>query len=204
MSFDLNGYVDVAERVAAFAEKYPEGSLQSTLEFIPEASGWMCRAEAYRTPDDPRPGVGHAFEPVPGKTPYTKDSEAMNAETSAWGRAIVALGFPTKKIASADEVKARQTGSQTPAAPSNEVTVDTPGSSEVGFGKHKGSLIRDVPKNYWEWWLASEMAAKPDFAGLRAEVEMWMGLTEQPEPVAAQAGTLGSELGDIPFAPVIA
>jgi hypothetical protein len=32
----------------------------------------------------------------------------MNAETSAWGRAIIALGFPTKKIASAEEVRNRQ------------------------------------------------------------------------------------------------
>jgi hypothetical protein len=32
----------------------------------------------------------------------------MNAETSAWGRAIVALGIPTKKVASAEEVRNRQ------------------------------------------------------------------------------------------------
>ena len=104
--FKMDDYVDVAERIADFSEKYPDGSLQS--ELVRNDDGWLCTAYAYRTPDDPRPGVGHAFEPVPGKTPYTKDSEAMNAETSAWGRAIVALGFRTKKIASAQEVRARQ------------------------------------------------------------------------------------------------
>lgn len=104
--FNMADYVDVAERIAQFHQAYPDGSLQSTLER--QQDGWLCRAMAYRTPDDPRPGVGHAFEPVPGKTPYTRDSEAMNAETSAWGRAIVALGFETKKIASANEVRARQ------------------------------------------------------------------------------------------------
>ena len=36
----------------------------------------------------------------------------MNAETAAWGRAIVALGFSTKKIASAQEVRARQGSGQ--------------------------------------------------------------------------------------------
>lgn len=122
--FKMDDYVDVAERIRAFHDKYPDGSLQSELSFHSyeaedfnqksgqvvrvKGAGWLCTASAYRNADDTRPGIGHAFEPVPGKTPYTRDSEAMNAETSAWGRAIVALGFETKKIASADEVKARQ------------------------------------------------------------------------------------------------
>src|SRR3990167_9784769 len=88
--------------------------------------GVLGRAGASRPPDDPRPGVGHAFEPIPGKTPYTKDSETMNAETSAWGRAIVALGFETKKIASANEVRARQTSGE----PSRTPTASEPGLSE--------------------------------------------------------------------------
>ena len=69
----------------------------------------------------------HAFEPIPGKTSYTKDSEVMNAETSAWGRAIVALGFETKKIASADEVRARSG-----AAPTGEKTESAPTAHEAG------------------------------------------------------------------------
>jgi hypothetical protein len=57
--------------------------------------------------------VGLAWEPVPGKTSYTRDSELQNAETSAWGRAIVAvLAADTKKgIASAEEVQSRQSAS---------------------------------------------------------------------------------------------
>ena len=111
MAFNMADYKDVADRVAEFSAKYPEGSLQSDLTplyFGDVLVGWLCRAYAYRTPSDERPGVGHAVEPVPGKTPYTRDSEAMNAETSAWGRAIIALGFSTKKIASRQEVEARQ------------------------------------------------------------------------------------------------
>lgn len=110
--FNMDDYVDVAERIAMFNDKFPEGSLQSKLEPSRNAAGdivgWLCKAWAYRTAEDVRPGVGHAWEPVPGLTPYTKNSEAMNAETSAWGRAIIALGFPTKKIASANEVRNRQ------------------------------------------------------------------------------------------------
>jgi hypothetical protein len=112
----MDDYVEVAERIRLFKEKYPEGSLQSdealkTWTFDDQAF-IAVRAYAYRTPDDPRPGVGWAWEPVPGRTPFTKDSELMNAETSAWGRAIVALGFETKKIASANEVRNRQASSE--------------------------------------------------------------------------------------------
>lgn len=127
MSFNLDEYVDVSERIRQFAEKFPEGSLQSEIEFV--SGGVLCKAFAYRTAADERPGIGHAFEPIPGKTPYTRDSETMNAETSAWGRAIVALGFETKKIASANEVRARQgsgagptdtTGRENPANPGDD------------------------------------------------------------------------------------
>lgn len=118
MAFDLSDYVDVAERQGQFLDRYPEGSLQAELTpFLHEGFliGWLCKAFAYRTPDDPRPGVGHAYYAVPGKTPYTKDSEAMNAETAAWGRALVAVGLRTKKIASRQEVEAGQdSGAGTP------------------------------------------------------------------------------------------
>jgi hypothetical protein len=69
----------------------------------------MGRAYAYRTPDDGRPGIGTAWEPVPGRTPYTRGSEVQNLETSAWGRAIAALGVATKAgIATAQEVEGAQ------------------------------------------------------------------------------------------------
>ena len=108
-------YVDVATRIRDFKNDYPTGSLQQVrVEFhtIGSQTFVLYVAACYRTPDDERPGIGSAWEPVPGKTPYTKDSELMVAETSAWGRAIVAAtGAETKnngKIASADEVNARQ------------------------------------------------------------------------------------------------
>jgi hypothetical protein len=108
---NLDDYVEVHERIEAFYVKYPDGSLQSSWDLVDTAEGQMIvvRACAYRTPDDPRPGVGLASEPLPGLTPYTKHSELANGETSAWGRAIAALGFEVKRgIASANEVRNRQ------------------------------------------------------------------------------------------------
>lgn len=112
----LSDYVDVAERVRIFREKHPEGSLQPAnldkpveIVTIGDKTFLVYVAAAYRSPDDTRPGIGSAWEPFPGRTPYTKDSELMVAETSAWGRAIMAaLAGDSKRIASLDEVRARR------------------------------------------------------------------------------------------------
>jgi hypothetical protein len=125
MAFQLDDYVTVAERIEQFRNKYPDGSLQaeySIVEIPTPVKGddgqWhnllrpilVFKAFAYRSPEDQRPGIGHASEPIPGKTPYTKDSEWANGETSAWGRAIVAvLAADTRKgVASRDEVQSRR------------------------------------------------------------------------------------------------
>ncbi len=109
--FNIDDYVDVAERISQFYERFPDGRLTMGMHpQIVDIGGkpyvWY-HARAFRTPDDPLPGDGWAAEPVPGPTQFTRDSELMNAETAAWGRAIVALGFATKKIASVQEMKAR-------------------------------------------------------------------------------------------------
>jgi len=125
MAFQLDDYVTVAERIEQFRDRYPDGSLQAEWQMVlvptpvkGEDGTWttldrpilVFKAYAYRSPEDQRPGVGHASEPVPGKTQFTKDSEWANGETSAWGRAIVAvLAADTRKgVASRDEVQARR------------------------------------------------------------------------------------------------
>lgn len=124
-NFNMDDYVDVAERMRLFYERYPTGSLKSGHEpRLVEAGGKafiVYHAQAFRTPDDPRPADGWAWEPVPGPTQFTKDSELMNAETAAWGRAIVACGFETKKVASRNEVQNRQPHPQGQAAASTPV-----------------------------------------------------------------------------------
>ena len=107
----LEDYIEVSERLAAFFDRYPEGSLQTDsweVETIGDRQFVVYAALAFRTPNDLRPGMGKAWEPFPGPTPFTKDSELMNAETSAWGRACVAVGVTaSKRIASREEVQAR-------------------------------------------------------------------------------------------------
>jgi hypothetical protein len=109
-------YIDVATRIVEFRDKFPQGSLQQVkYEFVTvNNKDWIVyTAAAYRTPDDERPGIGTAWEPIPGPTNFTRDSEVQNAETAAWGRAMVAaLAVDTKKgIASSEEVRNRQTKS---------------------------------------------------------------------------------------------
>jgi hypothetical protein len=104
-------YIEVSERIRMFKDAYPEGSLQSDWGFTErDGEQWLTvRAYAYRTADDARPGIGHAWEPIPGRTPYTKGSELMVGETSAWGRALAALGIAVHKgIASAQEIRSAQ------------------------------------------------------------------------------------------------
>lgn len=113
---DLSGYIDVAERIREFKKTYPQGVLRPwnpdepfKIVSVGEKQFIVYTAAAFRTPDDPLPAVAVAWEPAVGRTPYTRDSELMNAETSAWGRAIVAaLVGETKRIASAEEVRNRQ------------------------------------------------------------------------------------------------
>ena len=115
-------YIPVNERISRFIEKYPEGSLRPLWPDEPyrvlgegETKWIVYGACAYRHPLDEAPGVGLAWEPVPGKTPYTRGSELMVAETSAWGRALAAIGIATNKsIASAEEVRSARERSGAP------------------------------------------------------------------------------------------
>lgn len=118
MAFDLGDYNDVAARIAEFREKYPDGTLGPadasrpyTIETMPDGQVFVVYiARASRHEGDTDPGIGSAWEPYPGKSNYTKMSELQNAETSAWGRAIIAVGAADAKkgIASREEVRNRQ------------------------------------------------------------------------------------------------
>ncbi len=115
MSKEFKGpldYIDVASRIVEFRGKFPDGSLtQVDLQFLNFAGkDWVVyTAAAYRSPEDQNPGIGTAWEPVPGPTRFTKDSELQNAETAAWGRAMMAsLAVDARKgIASSEEVRNR-------------------------------------------------------------------------------------------------
>ena len=127
-------YIDVAQRLREMREKFPDLTMsQVSMEFLNFAGkDWVVyTAAAYRTPDDPRPGIGTAWEPVPGPTPYTKDSEVQNAETAAWGRALVAIGADTKNgIASAEEVSNR-TGDESQQKSQSTRNFDAAASEDI-------------------------------------------------------------------------
>lgn len=109
--YDLKDYVDVKQRIKLFIDKYPDGSLQFEFKGMLESNPDMIWgiAMAFREQNDNRPGVGIACELAIGKTSFTRGSELMNLETSAWGRAIAALGIGLENgIASRQEVKGSQ------------------------------------------------------------------------------------------------
>lgn len=136
-------YTEVSERMAMVRELYPNATFRPanldkpySIEKIGDLNYIIYTAAIYREPFDECPAIGIAWEQVPGTTPYTKGSELMNAETSAWGRACIAVGIPAKKIASAEEVRNRQE-----ARPIKTVMPGEP-------------LVKDL-------WAGTEAAAKP-------------------------------------------
>lgn len=111
--FDLGDYVQVKDRIAKFYELYGNGRLVTSQVLLTKEPDdkprVLVEAKAYRNPEDPLPGVGWSWLELPGKSPYTNGSEVENAETSAWGRAIAALGVLTEfSIASRQEVRDKQ------------------------------------------------------------------------------------------------
>jgi len=121
MTFDLSNYVDVATRIKQLRDKHPEAVLRPANPDEPfrivEIGGRefiVYVAACYRSPDDKMPAIAVAAEPVIGSSSFTRNSEVMNAETSAWGRAIMAaLAVDEPHVASRDEVINRRNDEQT-------------------------------------------------------------------------------------------
>lgn len=133
MAFDISNYVTVAERVAMFYEKYPEGTIQ--FEFMGVMDGDPLKmwgvARAYRTPDDPLPGIGTASELINGKSPYTNGSELQNLETACWGRACASLNIGTSKGLSTKEEIMGSRERQAPGPVKPKEVVQEPPSEAV-------------------------------------------------------------------------
>ena len=102
----LENYTPVNERILAFYKLYPSGSIQTIwVDELTNDKRITFRATVYRTPDDARPCTGTSWMAIPGATSFTRGSECENAETSAIGRALGALGIGIERgVASADEV----------------------------------------------------------------------------------------------------
>jgi hypothetical protein len=108
---DLSNYVDVPTRFAAALERWPELRIienRPEIITIGDKTFISVTMQAWRTPDDPVPAQATCFEPFPGKTSFTRDSEQMNASTSALGRVLGLMMSFGPKMASAEEVRNRQ------------------------------------------------------------------------------------------------
>ena len=132
----LKDYIEVKDRIQEFYKKYPNGSLQfefnGTMDIAGQTIIWG-RAYAYRDQEDLRPGIGTAWELVPGKSPFTRGSEIQVLETSAWGRATAALGIAvSKSIASRNEVQAAQSRDPWDTPTDNQIKAVEPDLSVLG------------------------------------------------------------------------
>ncbi|MEM8619849.1 MAG: hypothetical protein AAGF73_09010 [Actinomycetota bacterium] len=193
--FSLDNYVDVAERNWKFYELNPDGRIVASLPqivTIGDRTFIAVTAKVYRTPDDPRPCVGTAWEPFPGQTPYTRDSEMMNAETSAVGRALALAGIEARRsIASRDEVQSRQ---HQPAAPAEDtVSAADKARADVCFDRLKmlGAEDRKAVKKF-----AGEHDQKITRGALRSDPDWRAQVDELLDQL--KAARADSETADLP------
>lgn len=190
--YSMDGYVTVPERVALFYKRYPEGSLQmDPVEFLEiEGKRWaMGRAYAYRTPDDPRPGIGTAWEIVPGTTSFTRGSEIQNLETSAWGRAIGALGIGIdKSLATIDEIQQAKERQQVMVSseptPDDEPFYTQPDSKKYNYSTGQTSKASDAMK-----------ATAPQVKAIHAILSK-RGMKDELDRLAAVNDYLSTHMGE--------
>ena len=93
--FNMNEYEPVADRIAAFWEKYPNGRLHTEIVLINETE-IVIKASAFTDRDDPRPAaIDYAQE---SRTSGQLVKFAVeNCSTSSLGRVLATLNFQPKK-----------------------------------------------------------------------------------------------------------
>jgi len=146
MSFDLTEYVDVKSRLKLALNKYPNltiTELPPRVRDLPDGKTFIEAAVIVgRDENDAKPVQAYCWEPYPGRTPFTKDSEQPNASTSALGRALGYMGFGIDlSLASFNEVRNRQAEKH----PSGDTPADyedyNPPGEVVPIRKPAGSAV---------------------------------------------------------------
>ena len=94
-------YVEVNERIKAFRDMYPNGSIMTDML---SNEGGVCVFKAVVVVDGQIVATGHAYEKE-GSTFINKTSYIENCETSAIGRALGCFGIGIDtSVASVEEV----------------------------------------------------------------------------------------------------
>lgn len=215
-------YKEVSERIRDLYAKHPNAVLRGswTIEAFGSLAYIVYTAECVREPGE-EPCVGTAMEQIPGKTPYTKGSEIQNAETSAWGRAIVAAGASeSKRIASADDIRTsqeRQIADAADAVPAPKEHIDgftnaMKGITDVPrrrkimdafvtkFGPPKNLTMGQLqPATDWILEQIPELTKTPDPAATDDGAQPSDAPPEEtpPERPSATGGTSGSSGSDV-------
>ena len=93
--FNMSEYEPVADRIAAFWDKYPNGRLHTEIVLINETE-IVIKASAFTDRDDPRPAaIDYAQE---SRTSGQLVKFAVeNCSTSSLGRVLATLNFQPKK-----------------------------------------------------------------------------------------------------------
>lgn len=179
---DLEKYVPVNVRLQEFYGKYPEGSIQAEIVHMSEdGKQVIMRALAYRTPDDIRPGIGHAEEVNDGRNFVNKTSMIENAETSSWGRALAALGFEVQLgIASKEEMeKAISRGEELDKKKKGKAQPSPEQEDRAKKRTDSVKVFNRIKKAHEELGVADNDAAKKDLLKESGIGTAFKGLTEE-------------------------
>lgn len=149
MSFNLDNYVDVPTRLKMLFERYPNASVVADPPCIREIGGRsFIEVTITITCNDEhnRMARASAWEPFPGTTPYTEDSEMMVCETSAAGRACGLLGLGLRSsVASLEEVQNRRQETSRELHPSSQAA-DFPPQDENPRPRRSDGIINKFAK----------------------------------------------------------
>jgi len=127
------GYISVAERIGQFHADWPTGRvLTAVVEHDAERGSILFRAEVYRELAEETPSAtGHAYEVKAAMPGHMQASYVEVCESSAVGRALMLLGYETKRTG--EEAKPRamaaaasQGPRSVPTQPPDGVSPDRP------------------------------------------------------------------------------
>ncbi len=92
----LDNYEPVANRIAKFWDKYPNGRIHTEIKLINETEV-IVMASVYTDREDMRPAAIDYAHETRGSSNINRLSFLENASTSAIGRSLATLNFSTKK-----------------------------------------------------------------------------------------------------------